>query len=147
MFLGQNFVDAGVIHHVTHSEPFSDHYYFYRFQEDNETNVLNMKRIWVPAVPARPAPEVMQQLLTKLACLREDYRLRIITTKHHNSAGISPNLVDPTSIPRNATCITKDYKAKSETLPGSSSAADLKGRVSYGMLPTAALASMILTTI
>lgn len=75
---GQHLMDAGIIHHVTHSEPFSDNYYFFRFQEDDESSILNMKRVWDPALPARNAVQVAQELLTRLACLCEEYRLRII---------------------------------------------------------------------
>lgn len=75
---GQHLMDAGIIHHVTHSEPFSDSYYFFRFQEDDESSILNMKRVWDPALPARNALQVAQELLTRLACLCEEYRLRII---------------------------------------------------------------------
>lgn len=76
---GQHLMDAGIMHHVTHSEPFSDNYHFFRFQEDDESSVLNMKRIWDPARPPRNPVEVSQDLLTRLACLCEEHRLRIIT--------------------------------------------------------------------
>jgi hypothetical protein len=75
---GQHLMDAGIVHHVTHSEPFCDKYYFFRFQEDDESCVLNMKRVWDPSLRSRPPVEVSQELLTRLACLCEKYRLRII---------------------------------------------------------------------
>lgn len=78
---GQHLMDAGIIHHVTHSEPFSDKYHFFRFQEDDESSVLNMKRVWDPALPTRGAVEVAQDLITKLACLCEEYRARIRSTQ------------------------------------------------------------------
>jgi hypothetical protein len=75
---GQHLMDAGIVHHVTHSEPFCDKYYFFRFQEDDESSVLNMKRVWDPSLPSRHAVEVSQDLLTRLACLCEEYRHRVI---------------------------------------------------------------------
>lgn len=47
--LGQTLMNAQVLHHVTHSEAFKDGYFFYRFQEDIKTKVLNMRkaRRWV----------------------------------------------------------------------------------------------------
>lgn len=76
---GQHLMEAGIVHHVTHSEPFSDDYHFFRFQEDDESSVLNMKRIWDASRPARNPVEVSQDLLTRLACLCEEHRLRIIS--------------------------------------------------------------------
>jgi Protein of unknown function, DUF547/Domain found in Dishevelled, Egl-10, and Pleckstrin (DEP) len=83
---GQHLMDAGIIHHVTHSEPFSDSYYFFRFQEDDESSVLNMKRVWDPTLPSRNPVQVAQELLTRLACLCEDYRHNNVTAPH------TPNL-------------------------------------------------------
>ncbi|CAN8063646.1 unnamed protein product [Agarophyton chilense] len=75
---GQKLMDAGILHHVTHSEPFSDAYFFYRFQEDDDGNVLNMKRIWDSNIPTRHAVVVAKDLLTCLACLCEEHRKRIL---------------------------------------------------------------------
>ncbi|KAI0560195.1 DEP domain containing protein [Gracilaria domingensis] len=75
---GQKLMDAGIMHHVTHSEPFSDAYFFYRFQEDDDGNVLNMKRIWDSNIPTRHAVVVAKDLLTRLACLCEEHRKRIL---------------------------------------------------------------------
>jgi Protein of unknown function, DUF547/Domain found in Dishevelled, Egl-10, and Pleckstrin (DEP) len=75
---GQHLMDAGILHHVTHSEPFSDSYYFFRFQEDDDSSILNMKRVWDTSLPTRSAVLVSQELLTSLACLCEEYRLRIV---------------------------------------------------------------------
>ncbi len=80
--LGQRLMDAGIIRHVTQSEPFSDKYYFFRFQEDDDTNVLNMKRVWDPKIQTRPAVTVSQDLLTQLACLCEEYRARFIAARN-----------------------------------------------------------------
>eukprot|EP00177_Eucheuma_denticulatum_P006081 GFKZ01011089.1.p1 GENE.GFKZ01011089.1~~GFKZ01011089.1.p1 ORF type:complete len:628 (-),score=83.36 GFKZ01011089.1:402-2285(-) len=88
---GQRLMDAGVIHHVTHSEPFSNQYYFYRFQEDDESNILNMKRVWDSSIPARHAVDVAKDLLTRLALLCEEHRKHILATK---------DSVNPTSSPR-----------------------------------------------
>lgn len=79
--IGQRLMEAGIIHHVTHSEPFSDAYYFYRFQEDDDTNILNMKRVWDPSIPTRDAVEVSKDLLTRLALLCEEHRKRILATQ------------------------------------------------------------------
>lgn len=78
---GQRLMDAGILHHVTHSEPFCDQYYFYRFQEDDESNILNMKRIWDSSIPARHAVDVSKDLLTRLALLCEEHRKRILESK------------------------------------------------------------------
>eukprot|EP00178_Gracilaria_changii_P025326 TRINITY_DN78090_c0_g1_i1.p1 TRINITY_DN78090_c0_g1~~TRINITY_DN78090_c0_g1_i1.p1 ORF type:complete len:641 (-),score=101.58 TRINITY_DN78090_c0_g1_i1:603-2525(-) len=75
---GQKLMDAGIMHHVTHSEPFSDAYFFYRFQEDDDGNVLNMKRIWDSNIPTRNAVVVAKDLLTHLAFLCEEHRRRIL---------------------------------------------------------------------
>jgi len=74
--IGQQLMDSGILHHVTSSEPFADQHYYYRFQEDEESKILNMKRVWLPDVIARPALEVAQELITKLACLVEEFRIR-----------------------------------------------------------------------
>lgn len=78
---GQRLMDAGIIHHVTHSEPFCDQYFFYRFQEDDDTNILNMKRIWDAAIATRHAVDVSKDLLTRLALLCEEHRKRILEGK------------------------------------------------------------------
>lgn len=78
---GQRLMDAGILHHVTHSEPFCDAYYFYGFQEDDKSNILNMKRIWDSSMPARHAVDVSKDLLTRLALLCEEHRKRILQSK------------------------------------------------------------------
>lgn len=84
--MGQRLMDAGIVHHVTNSEPFSDDYYFFRFQEDDDTNILNMKRVWDPSIPARHAVDLSKDLITRLACLCEEFRLRILAGKPAASA-------------------------------------------------------------
>lgn len=95
---GQHLMDAGIIHHVTHSEPFADTYYFYRFQEDDESCILNMKRVWDTALPTRNAVQVSQNLLTQLACLCEEYRLRIIAAPPTPQLGGIPYASEPQSM-------------------------------------------------
>lgn len=80
--LGQRLMDAGIIQHVTQSEPFADDHYFFRFQEDDDSYVLNMKRVWDPKIPTRSAVTVSQALLTQLACLCEEYRARFVAAKN-----------------------------------------------------------------
>ncbi|PXF41611.1 Vacuolar membrane-associated protein IML1 [Gracilariopsis chorda] len=87
---GQKLMDAGIMHHVTHSEPFSDDYFFYRFQEDDDGNVLNMKRVWDSNIPTRHAVVVAKDLLTRLACICEEHRKRILQA-HPNSNNLQPS--------------------------------------------------------
>lgn len=87
---GQRLMDAGIMHHVTHSEPFCDEFYFYRFQEDEESNILNMKRVWDSALPTGPAVHVSKSLLTRLALLCEEYRKGILAGKQLSNASPSP---------------------------------------------------------
>lgn len=86
---GQKLMDAGIMHHVTHSEPFSDDYFFYRFQEDDDGNVLNMKRVWDSNIPTRHAVVVAKDLLTRLACICEEHRKRILHA-HPSSNTLQP---------------------------------------------------------
>ena len=79
---GKRLMNAGIITHVTQSEPFADGYFFFRFQEDDESYVLNMKRVWDPKIETRPPVFVSQELLTRLACLCEEYRERFIAAKN-----------------------------------------------------------------
>ncbi len=79
---GKRLMNAGIITHVTQSEPFEDGYFFFRFQEDDESNVLNMKRVWDPKIETRPPVLVSQELLTRLACLCEEHREHIIAAKN-----------------------------------------------------------------
>lgn len=87
---GQRLMDAGIVHHVTHSEPFCDRYYFYRFQEDDDTNILNMKRVWDSAIPTRHAVDLAKALLTRLALLCEEHRKRILAGKQLSKSTLSP---------------------------------------------------------
>ncbi|CDF33789.1 unnamed protein product [Chondrus crispus] len=87
---GQRLMDAGIMHHVTHSEPFCDGYYFYRFQEDEESNVLNMKRVWDSAIPTARAVDVSKNLLTRLALLCEEHRKGILAGKELSKTSSSP---------------------------------------------------------
>lgn len=43
---GQQLLNANLIHHVCFSQPFLDGYYFYRFQQDVDTPILNSHFIW-----------------------------------------------------------------------------------------------------
>mmetsp|Transcript_4884 Transcript_4884/g.21053 ORF Transcript_4884/g.21053 Transcript_4884/m.21053 type:complete len:558 (-) Transcript_4884:247-1920(-) len=79
--LGQKLLDAGILHHVMRSEPFADDYYFYRFQEDEQTSVLNMKRVWDSTRKARFAVDVSVETITRLACLCEEHRRNIVEKK------------------------------------------------------------------
>lgn len=87
---GQRLMDAGIIHHVTHSEPFCDAQFFYRFQEDDDTNILNMKRLWDASIPTRDAVLVSKDLLTRLAFLCEEHRKYVLDTDP-DSPGHSKN--------------------------------------------------------
>ncbi|KAK4538643.1 hypothetical protein CDCA_CDCA19G4668 [Cyanidium caldarium] len=71
---GQQLMDAGVIHHVTYSEPFADAHFFYVFQEDEDTNVLNLKMIWDSSRRPRDPLQVATDLITRLALLCEEHR-------------------------------------------------------------------------
>lgn len=93
--MGERLMDAGIVHHVTHSEPFCDEYYFYRFQEDDESNILNMKRIWDAAIPARHAVDVAKDLLTRLALLCEEHRKRVLAAKDAKNPVSSPRVQPP----------------------------------------------------
>ncbi|BAM79760.1 similar to guanine nucleotide exchange factor [Cyanidioschyzon merolae strain 10D] len=72
--LGQRLMDAGLFHHVTYSEPFRDGNFFYAFQEDEESNVLNTKLIWDPTRRPRDPVVVAKELITRLALLCEVFR-------------------------------------------------------------------------
>lgn len=85
--IGQKLMEAGVIHHVTNSEQFEDQHFFYRFQEDEESKILNMKRVWLADVATRPAGEVAQELITTLASVVEEFRIRRL----RSSTGSTPN--------------------------------------------------------
>lgn len=93
--MGERLMDAGIIHHVTYSEPFCDEYYFYRFQEDDESNILNMKRIWDAAIPTRYAIDVAKDLLTRLALLCEEHRKRVLAAKDMKNPVSSPQVLPP----------------------------------------------------
>jgi hypothetical protein len=49
-----------LLHHVTFDHVFKDEFLFYRFQEDEESQCLNEKRLWV--LPQRPARQVLSTL-------------------------------------------------------------------------------------
>ena len=76
---GQRLIEAGIIHHVTHSEPFQDDNFFYRFQEDDDGNCLNMKRVWDRQIPTGDPVTVSKTLLTKLALLIEEHRKSVLS--------------------------------------------------------------------
>lgn len=78
---GQRLMDAGIIYHVTHSEPFCDSQLFYRFQEDYDSSILNMKRLWNASTPTRHAVIVSKDLLTKLAFLCEEHRKYVLDNR------------------------------------------------------------------
>lgn len=100
---GEKLMSAGILSHVTQSEPFSDAHFFFRFQEDDESCVLNMKRVWDSKLETRPAVVVSQQLLTQLACLCEEYRERFVASKNAEnqqrriSSGSDPGGTDANS--------------------------------------------------
>jgi len=79
--IGQRLLEAGILQHVTQSELFTDAHFFYRFQEDEDTSVLNMKRVWESGRPVRQALDVAQDLITRLACLCEENRLSILKAR------------------------------------------------------------------
>lgn len=110
---GQLLMDAGIIHHVTHSEPFCDAQFFYRFQEDDDTNILNMKRLWDASIPTREAVLVSKDLLTRLAFLCEEHRKYLLDTDPDspqqskndstiNIVGHGKDLNDGANVSRNA---------------------------------------------
>eukprot|EP00188_Purpureofilum_apyrenoidigerum_P000290 Plantae.Rhodophyta-Purpureofilum_apyrenoidigerum.ctg11204.p1 GENE.Plantae.Rhodophyta-Purpureofilum_apyrenoidigerum.ctg11204~~Plantae.Rhodophyta-Purpureofilum_apyrenoidigerum.ctg11204.p1 ORF type:complete len:557 (-),score=72.25 Plantae.Rhodophyta-Purpureofilum_apyrenoidigerum.ctg11204:323-1993(-) len=88
--MGQNLLNAGILHHVTKSESFADQHYFYRFQEDEETSILNMKRVWDSNRRARNAVDVSVTMITKLACLCEEHRRSFL----HDRSGNDPSAND-----------------------------------------------------
>mmetsp|Transcript_11124 Transcript_11124/g.34105 ORF Transcript_11124/g.34105 Transcript_11124/m.34105 type:complete len:558 (+) Transcript_11124:241-1914(+) len=88
--MGQKLLDAGILHHVTRSEPFADQYLFYRFQEDEQTSILNMKRVWDSNRRARNAVDVSVDMITRLACLCEEHRRSVL----HNRSGVNPDAKD-----------------------------------------------------
>lgn len=94
--MGQALIDGGILHHVTNSEPFADHYFFYRFHEDDESSVLNMKRCWDAAIPTRNAVDVSKDLLIQLAFIFEEFRKGILAAKKINNAS-SPRLQQSTT--------------------------------------------------
>lgn len=77
-------MEAGIIHHVSHSEPFSDDNLFYRFQEDDESNILNMKRVWDSSIPTRDAIDVAKDMLTRLALLCEEFRKKYLAADRNS---------------------------------------------------------------
>eukprot|EP00906_Rhabdomonas_costata_P015542 RCo022334 len=65
---GQVMMDAGVFNHVGRSEPFRDAYVLYRFQEDEEIDVLNQKHAFSGQIPAagdqaRQLVKVMKEIM------------------------------------------------------------------------------------
>ncbi|KAA8498059.1 Vacuolar membrane-associated protein IML1 [Porphyridium purpureum] len=84
---GQRLLEAGILQHVTQSEPFADDFFYYRFQEDEDSYILNMKRVWESGRPVRPALDVAQDLLTRLACLCEEHRLSVLAARRQLSPG------------------------------------------------------------
>lgn len=120
--MGERLMDAGIIHHVTHSEPFCDKYYFYRFQEDDESNILNMKRVWDASIPARHAVDVAKDLLTRLALLCEEHRKRVLAAKDAKNPVSSPRASFPSTptlpkvIPRTASATEHTAVASSSLL-------------------------------
>ena len=63
----QELIDGNFIHPVPSSGLAKDGYFFYRFQEDVETNCLNMKRLWdqPPRNAAVVATELRKAILGK----------------------------------------------------------------------------------
>lgn len=94
--LGQKLLDAGIMHHVTKSEPFADEYYFYRFQEDEQTSILNMKKLWDSNRRVRHAVDVAQEAITRLACLCEEHRRKVLLMQVSRGQNVSEK--DPEDI-------------------------------------------------
>lgn len=93
--VGQRLMDAGLVHHVTHSEPFADEYFFYRWQEDDESSVLNMKRVWGVDRRPRHAVDVSVDLLTAIALICEDNRKGALAVATAAAGGVAPGSVSP----------------------------------------------------
>lgn len=68
---GQALLDQGMFHHVCNEHPLRDGYFFYRFQEDEPSNVLNMKRIFHGV--SRPANEVAEDLRDQMMNMKALY--------------------------------------------------------------------------
>ncbi|GJD11248.1 hypothetical protein Gasu2_53870 [Galdieria sulphuraria] len=75
--LGQRLIGAGIIQPVFGSDSFCEGEAFFRFQEDDDSNVLNLKRIWDPSLPTRHPCDLSRELLTKIALLCENYRIQL----------------------------------------------------------------------
>lgn len=93
--VGQRLMDAGLVHHVTHSEPFADEYFFYRWQEDDESSVLNMKRVWGVDRRPRHAVDVSVDLLTAIALICEDNRKGALAVATAAAGGVAPGSASP----------------------------------------------------
>jgi hypothetical protein len=75
--LGQRLIQAGIIQPVLGSDSFCTGDAFFRFQEDDDSNILNLKRIWDSSLPTRHACDLSRELLTKIALLCESYRVQL----------------------------------------------------------------------
>ncbi|GAB0497800.1 hypothetical protein MMPV_009137 [Pyropia vietnamensis] len=93
--VGQGLMDAGLVHHVTHSEPFADEYFFYRWQEDDESSVLNMKRVWGVDRRPRHAVDVSVDLLTAIALICEENRKGALAVATAAAGGVAPGSASP----------------------------------------------------
>lgn len=93
--VGQRLMDAGLVHHVTHSEPFGDEYFFYRWQEDDESSVLNMKRVWGVDRRPRHAVDVSVDLLTAIALICEEHRKGALAVATAAAGGAVPGSASP----------------------------------------------------
>lgn len=129
--IGQRLMEAGIIHHVTHSEPFADAYFFYRFQEDDDTNILNMKRVWDPSIPTREAVDVSKDLLTRLALLCEEHRKHILATQPTSPASTGPlSAINPlaAAVPTSATAPSPSTPRLSDPIPTTTSLSPMMRR-------------------
>lgn len=141
---GQRLMQTGIIHHVTHSEPFSDGYFYYRFQEDDDSNILNMKRLWDSALPTRDAVEVARDLLTRLAFLCEEHRKRILAPKLETPSA-SPNPAMSTS---HALQRTPDLASRRHSMPAPASSPNLVRSYSTPpLMPSRPMHSPMLPTV
>eukprot|EP00871_Galdieria_phlegrea_P005191 jgi/Galph1/5673/GphlegSOOS_G4342.1 len=75
--LGQRLMTAGVIQPVFGSDVFVEGDSFFRFQEDDDSSILNLKRIWDHSQPTRHPCDLSRELLTKIALLCETFRVQM----------------------------------------------------------------------
>jgi len=71
--LGQKFMDLKLFHHVCRSEPFRDGNFYYRFQQDEKNDELNMFCIWIPDGEIRDALTIGTDLRKRIEDIYVNY--------------------------------------------------------------------------